>query len=505
MTRTDVDSLPDDPAELKRMMKDIISERELLEYRLDQLLHKRYGASREKHSPNQKTLFELGTEDVAGEPVEENEESETSPRPSRRNGRRRLPADLPRERVELELSEADRCCPDCGEVRQQIGWEVSEQVEYVPAKLYVIENARAKYACKICQEHVTIAPKPATPIDKGMAGPGLLAALVVGKYGDHLPLYRMEEILSRSGLCISRSTQSDWMRRVAELTRPIVDRMKQEVLNSPIIWTNDTTLPVLDPDRDSTKTGRLWVYLGDLNHRYAVFDYSPDRKGQRPREFLAGFAGYLQADAYSGYNELCERGPVTEVACWAHARRKFHEAKAVARVGATYAMDQIGQLYGLEKKAQKVDATRRRELRQKHALPRLEKFKTWLDQQAEELLPKSPLRAAVQYARNQWEALCRYTEHGDLTIDNNLSERTLRCVAVGRKNWLFAGSDRGGQTAATLFSLIATCKLRHVDPYHYLRDILTRLPQQDVTSVDDLLPDHWLTQHPEAKLVEHRR
>ena len=313
----------------------------------------------------------------------------------------------------------------------------------------------------------------------------------------------MEEILSRSGLTVSRSTQSDWMRQIAELCGPIVELMKQQVLESRIIWTDDTTVPVLDPQRKQTKTGRMWVYIGDLRHRYAVFDYTPDRKGSRPREFLSDYSGYLQADAYSGYDELCDRGPVTEVACWAHARRKFHEAKDSARVGATHALNVIGQLYGLERKAAKLDAVRRAELRQKHATTQLGKFKQWLDAQATEVTPKSPLAGAIRYARNHWDALCRYTDDGELSIDNNLSERTLRCVAVGRKNWMFAGSDRGGRTAATLFSLIATCKLLGVDPYHYLRGLLTELPgHRDAEDLSHLLPDRWLDSHPAAKLID---
>jgi hypothetical protein len=236
----------------------------------------------------------------------------------------------------------------------------------------VIEHARAKYACGDCEENVVTAPKPAAAIDKGLAAEGLLAAIAVGKYGDHLPLYRMEEILSRSGLMISGSTQCEWMRRIADLCRPEVNLMQQQILASRIIWTDDTTIPVLDPTRNQTKIGRMWVYIGDLRRRYAVFDYTPDRKGQRPREFLVSYQGYLQADAYSGYDQLCDFGDVTEVACWAHARRKFHEAKDSARVGAAHALNVIGQLYGLESKAAKVSAAKRQALRQKHAVKKLE-------------------------------------------------------------------------------------------------------------------------------------
>ena len=515
MTDTDVESLPDNPAELKSVIKQLAREvreqqlrQEQLEHRMAQLLKSKYGPRSERLDPDQKTLFELGSDDVAsGEPTAIDEqlsgESSQSMRPRTGHGRRRLPTDLPRERIEHVLPVEQLACPCCGKERTCIGWEMSEQVEYEPAKLFVIEHARAKYACRACEEQVVTAPKPAQPIDKGLAGPGLLAAIAVGKYGDHLPLYRMEEILNRSGLSISRSTQCDWMRRVAELFDPIVARMKQEVLASRIIWTDDTTVPVLDANREQTKTGRMWVYIGDVRHRYAVFDYTPDRKGARPREFLGGYEGYLQADAYSGYDELCDRGPVTEVACWAHARRKFHEAKDSARVGASHALNVIGQLYGLERKASKLDAARCRELRQKHATEQLGKFKHWLDEQSQSITPKSPLGAAIRYSRNHWTALCRYLEDGELSIDNNLSERTLRCVAVGRKNWMFLGNDRGGRTAATLMSLIASCKLLGVDPYRYLRSLLRELPSSSSDEIDHLLPDHWLAANPQAKLIDH--
>lgn len=234
----------------------------------------------------------------------------------------------------------------------------------------------------------------------------------------------MEEILSRSGLSVSRSTQCDWMRRIADLVEPIVSRMKTEILAGRIIWTDDTTIPVLDPTQSKTKTGRMWVYIGDLRHRYTVFDYTPDHKGARPGEFLGEYAGYLQADAYSGYDQLCDHGNVIEVACWAHARRKFHEAKDSARVGAAHALNVIGQLHGLERKASKLNAAARLERRQKHAVGKLEAFGSRLEEQSAEILPKSRLGKAITCARNQCAALCRYTEDGDLSIDNKLSEQT---------------------------------------------------------------------------------
>ena len=253
----------------------------------------------------------------------------------------------------------------------------------------------------------------------------------------------------------------------------------------------------------------MWVYIGDLRHRYALFDYTPDRKAIRPREFLEGYSGYLQADAYSGYNDLCDRGPVTEVGCWAHARRKFVEAKTTAPIGAKYAIDRIAELYGVEHRAEKLklEGKALATHRQAHALPRLESLMSWFETQKQELLPKSPLTQAINYALNQRVALMRYVEDGELSIDNNLSERTLRCVAIGRKNWLFAGNDEGGKTAAALMSLIASCKLVEVDPYRYLRDLFTALPTLSQSPSREaliaLLPDAYLATHPESRLIDH--
>ena len=509
MTDKDVDTLPDDPAQLKAMLKSVINdsnfEIDRLKYRLALLQKSRYGPRRERHADDHPTLFDLGSEDVPeGDVAIDESPAEDRPAKRRGHGRRKLPADLPRQRIEHELSEGERACPCCGERRQRIGWTTSTQVEYEPAKLYVIEHARAKYACHACEEQATVAEKPPQPIDKGLAAPGLLAAVAVGKYGDHLPLYRMEEILGRSGLTIGRSTQADWMRRLADLVEPLVARMGDLIRSGKIIWTDDTTIPVLDPARDATKTARMWVYIGDLRRRYAVFEYTPDRTGRRPREFLQDWRGYLQADAFSGYDALYVQDGVTEVACWAHARRKFFEAEQAAPVGSKQALKMIGGLYETERRAARVDDPSRLRIRRDEAAPRLAELRAWLDLQADLVLPKSPLGQAIRYALNHWDALCRYTEHAELSIDNNLSERTLRCVAIGRKNWMFAGSDRGGRTAAVLMSRIASCKLLNVDPYRYLRDVFARLPSARPGQLDSFLPDRWLANNPDGKAVERR-
>ncbi len=482
-----------------------------LQHQLQYLLRRLFGRSAEKIDPKQMQLFETllnqlappaptPTPEPAVEPVP------PSPLPATHgHGRRRLPSNLPRQKIIHDLPEDQKPCPCCGKVRHVIGQEVSEQLDYVPAKLTVIEHVRLKYACRACEEkaaeggpQIVTAEKPLSPIEKGLAAPGLLAYVMVSKYSDHLPLYRLEHILARHGIQISRSTMCGWAAQCAALLRPLYDRMIQEVLQSKVIHTDDTPVKVLDPALDRTRTGRFWVYVGDKPHPYTVFSYTPSRSRDGPREFLKGWSGYLQADAFGGYDGIYAGeagGRVTEVACWAHARRKFYDARNSDAAASTHALAHIRLLYDVEDEAKPLSALDRHRLRQEKSVPRLQQFKTWLEsQQAQRggaVLPKSPMGQAIVYALNQWDALCVYTTNGDLTIDNNASENALRRVALGRKNWLFCGSDNGGVTAAVLFSLIATCQRHHVDPFVYLRDVLTRIAATPVNQLDSLLPDRW--------------
>ncbi|MEM7505052.1 MAG: IS66 family transposase, partial [Pseudomonadota bacterium] len=426
MTDKDVTELPDDPAQLKNVIRQKLAEIRQLEHNLGLALKSQYGPRRERFDAAQSTLFDLGETPDPTSAEEAPAESATKRRKG--HGRRRLPQDLPRQRVEHDLPEAEKACPCCGKRRHRIGFDISERLEWKPAEQYVIEHARAKYACPECEENVSVAARFDEPIPRGLGAPGLYAGITVGKYGDHLPLYRLEEILSRGGMTISRSTQCDWMRDLAELSQPVVDRMAERIRQGEIIWTDDTTVPVLDRTQSKTKTGRFWVYIGDRDHRYAVFDYTPNRQRAGPETWLAGWQGYLQADAYVGYNRLVAGDGVTEVACWAHARRKFHEARDSARAAAGAALSRIGQLYRFEKRVGEDDPQARYEQRQKYAKPTLHKFRKWLDGQLPQHLPKSPLGVAMRYTLSNWQALNEYIENGRLTIDNNLSERTIRCV-----------------------------------------------------------------------------
>lgn len=308
----------------------------------------------------------------------------------------------------------------------------------------------------------------------------------------HLPLHRLEGIFERQGVDLSRSTLCDWVRDSATLVEPIVRAMGREVLASKVIHTDDT--PVRVQDRlhpGGTREGRLWVYIGDRDHPYTVFDYTPNRKRDGPAHFLDRYRGYLQADAFSGYDGIYAGGQVIEVACWAHARRKFYDAQTTDSQRAAAALAFIRQLYAVERQARDLGPEKRRELRQEHSRPVLERFRQWLDAQALAALPQSPMGQAIGYALGQWTALCRYLDDGDLAIDNNASERQLRAVAVGRKNWLFVGSDRGGRRAAIAYSLMATCKRHGVNPFAYLRDVLERVATHPSSGIAVLFPPNW--------------
>jgi transposase len=413
------------------------------------------------------------------------------PRPRPGHGRQRLPAALPRRRVEHALPEEQCTCAACGARLVKIGEETSEQLDYQPASLFVTEHVRFKYACQVCEESVVTSPLPAQPIDKGKPGPGLLAQVVTAKYADHLPLNRQVDIFARHGVDLSRQTLCDWVAATADLLDPIYEDLRTTVLKSHVIHTDDTTVPVQDPTRTQTRDGRLWVYVGDGEPADIVYDYTPTRSRAGPIEFLGAFRGFLQADAYAGYDALYATGRVIEVGCWAHARRYFWEAKATDAPRALTALSFIQALYRVEAEAKDLDADARRARRQAEAGPVLERFRPWLDEQVGVVLPKSPIGEAVTYARAQWTALTRYLEDGTLAIDNNAAERALRRVVTGRKNWLFCGSDVGGTRAAILYSVVATCKAHGIDPWAYLRDVLERIPTHPNRRRAELLPRAW--------------
>ena len=464
-----------------------------------------YGPRRERfvEDPRQQHLFEPETTPaLVPEPLVIPEHTVT-PRPG--HGRQPLPRHLPRQRIEHDLPEEQKRC-GCGRLKTQIGEDVSEQLEYIPASLFVREHVYPKYACPCCKDGVASSAPVAQPIEKGMPGAGLLAYVIVSKYHDSLPLYRQQDILARQGVELSRSTLCGWMRESAELLFPLYELFKQRVLSSHVLWTDDTPTPVLDPLQDKTRTGRFWAYLGDLLNPYTVYDFTLSRRRDGPAEFLKNFRGYLHADAYGGYDGiyLNSNNTIWEVACWAHARRKFFDARHTAAAHAPAMLALIGQLYAVEERARTLSVEDRHALRQAESVPVLDRIEGWLEERSLSALPKSLFGQAVGYARNQWQALRRYTADGRLSIDNNQSERTLRLQAIGRKNWLFLGSERGGQTAAVLFSVLASAKRHYVEPWSYLRDVLNQLAESP-TDLTPLLPDEWLKAHPEARLEYRKR
>ncbi len=510
---------PDDLATLKELVGEqngtivaLTREVEQLKHFVAQLQRRYFGPRAEKVDPNQLTLFEQPAAEDAKPSADETPAVDVKPHKRRGGGRKPLPKHLPREVVEHDLSEDEKTCPCCGDARTRIGADRSEQLEFVPAVLKVIEHVRHKYACRKCEEGVSVAPPPSKPIAKGLPGPGLLAALVVGKWLDHLPLYRLEDVFARSGVEIPRSTLCRWSMACAELFEPLYDLMAKRVKHSRVLHTDDTTVPVLDPNQSKTKTGRFWVYCGDGANPYSVYQFTPNRERAGPEGFLTEFEGYLHSDAFAGYDRLCSSGRVQQVLCWAHARRKFFEARTVQPEPAHTALAYVGRLYGIERQAQTLtehlDLRRQKdrdrwhaarcELRQQQSVSILAEFHDWLSGPHLDVLPKSPVGMAINYVHSRWESFTRYCDDGALSIDNNLSERMLRPCAVGRKNWLFAGNDRGGTAAAVHYTILASAKANGVEPFAYARDLLTVLPENP-TDLEALLPDRWLQTHPEAR------
>jgi transposase len=462
-----------------------------------------YGRRTEKlvEGEGQRHLFDLESSTTTAPLVEPTPELPRPTAPGRRR-RRELDLDkLPHYRHEHDLIEADKQCSGCGRAKDRIGQDESRVLEYVPAKLEVHVYVRPKYACRYCKDGVTSPPPPVRPIARGIAGPGLIAQIVVAKFGDHLPLYRQEDFFTRHGLHIARSTQCDWVQAAAELLRPLYERQKALVLRSPVLWTDDTPVTLLSSGQDGSRTGRFWTYIAN-EHPYSVYDFTESRARDGPASFLQGFKGYLHADAYGGYDQiyLGSNDSVREVACWAHARRKFFEAIHSSPRDAHQILEWIRQLYDVEERAREMSADARREVRASQAIPVLDRIEAYLAQLERRALPKSVLGKAVSYAQNQWQALRRYAEDGRLSIDNNVSERTLRHQAIGRKNWLFLGSEQAGPRAAILFTVLAGAKRHRIEPWTYLRELLLRLHDDD-PRLDDMLPDKWAANHPEAVLT----
>ena len=406
--------------------------------------------------------------------------------------RRALPDHLPRQTRRHEPKET--VCPQCqGELRK-LGEDVSEMLEYVPASFVVIRQVRPKLSCTKC-DCIVQAEAPSRPIERGLAGPGLLAHVLVSKYCDHQPLYRQAEIYARQGVELERSTMADWVGASSRLLAPLVEALRRYVTAAGKLHADDTPVPVLAPGQGKTKTGRLWTYVrddrpaGDAAAPAVWFSYSPDRKGEHPAQHLEKFRGTLQADAYAGFNQLYEDGRIHPAACWAHVRRHFYDLEqAHSSPVAREALQRIGALYGVEEEIRGKPPDQRRAVRQTQSKPLLDSLRQWFEAALSKLSRKSETTMAIRYALSRWDALARYIEDGHIEIDNNAAERSLRGVALGRKNYLFAGSDAGGERAAAIYSLIGSAKLNGLDPEAYLRQVLTRIADHPINRIQELLP-----------------
>jgi len=529
-----VNNLPEDSASLKAMLREVLAKLESVsadqqhEKRLAEQLRQRaddlylenlrlqqelerykkatYGPRADRLSMNQlaQMLLEFA-EALEQKPINLEDLREAEPetevrRVKRRTGRRALAnfENLPVNTYVYELSAEERPCPSCGVERKEIGSEKSWQIEYIPGHFERLEHVRKKYACPSCERagenpQIEVAAKAETAIEKGFAGPGLLAFIVTSKFADYLPLYRLEDIFERQGFEISRATQSVWCRDVADVVEPLYERMAERVRKSHVVATDDTVLPMLSPGQ--TQPARMWVYVGDETNPYNVFDFTLNRSREGPKEFLKDYTQVLLADAYGGYNGVVAGNAITRAGCWSHARRKFVEAEKSAPEIAREAVALMDALFAVERQTKDVAVAERLELRQKQSVPILAELHRKLLIWKEQLLPKHPMADAVNYTLGQWEELTVFTTDGAVPIDNNVSEREMKRVVLNRKNSLFVGNPRGGRTAAILASLTSSCRRHDMDPHLYFMQLLVNLPTWPARDLDAWLPDRWKQAH----------
>jgi transposase len=463
--------------------------------------HRQFGRSSEK-APGQGELFdeaELLAEEGAL-PAEEESISEKGPsKPDQKSrGRKPLPVELPRIRVEHDLTEAEKTCP-CGGQRTLIGEETSEQLDIIPAKIQVLVQVRKKYACKHCEEGIQLAPLPPQPIPKSNASAGLLAHIAIAKYQDALPLYRQEQILKRSGIELGRNTLAGWMLKCGVLVQPLINLLNDHCLSGDILQGDETPVQVLkEPGKSAQSQSYMWIRRGGLpDQKVVLYDYASSRSGRVAKQLFDGFRGYLQTDDYAGYHALGKTADITPLGCWAHARRKFVEAQKVAtpkgkkvKAGkAEMALNYIGKLYGIERKIKEEAPDVRYQIRQQESLPVLEQLRTWLDKTLHSVLPKGALGKALGYLSKNWNKLTVYIEDGRLSIDNNAAENAIRPFVIGRKNWLFSDTPKGANASAALYSLIETAKANELEPYAYLQRVFKELPAaQSLEDIEALLP-----------------
>jgi len=477
----------------------------MLQHQVEQLLRRVYGRRSEKLDPNQLMFEDLILESL-DQPMpqpppdfvaEQKVEKKTTRTVKRRHpGRIPIPEHLERVEIVLDIPEEQKVCPETGKPLKKIGEEVSEKLEYRPGKLIVNVYKRPKYGSpdSLAAGHVGVitAPMPDHPIERCKADVGLISHIIVSKFADHLPLYRQDGIFEREGVTIPRGTQTSWVLQTYEAIRPLEDELKGAVLESNILFTDDSIIPLQVKGNGRVKKARLWVYVrGGPGPPLCVYDFSRDRSKKRPLNFLGDYQGYIHADAYGGYDELFRKEGLIEVGCWVHARRKFDEAVSSRPQEATEIMAHIAQLYKLEAKWADMEPKDRSQQRQQHARPIIDDIFARIEELKPATLPSEPLRNAINYALNQREALCRYLDNGELKPDNNTAENAIRPLALGRKNWMFAGSERGARATALFLGLIQSCKACDVNPWGYLDDMLRRIMSHPINRLRELLPDQW--------------
>ena len=502
----DLTNLPADTEQLHRLVRDMAlslehrdGEIERLRLIVKQLQRSQFGRRSEQLDPDQ---LALGLEDIETD-IGEVEARQPAPKPipDEQPRRKVLPDHLPRHDVVLDALAGDAgggCCSGCGGTLHSIGESVSEMLDYVPAELRVIRIRRPKYACRTCGI-VVQTPAQERPITGGLATPALLAQVLVAKYCDHLPLYRQSQIFARHGVELARSTLAGWVGGACWWLKALHQKLCANVFASPYLFADDTPVPVLDPGRGRTKTGRFWVYARDERPwggqapPAVVYHFAPDRKAERPKAHLADFKGVVHVDGYTGFEQLTAKGTITLAACWAHTRRKFYDiAEADKAPLALEALRRIAELYALEARVRGQSPAHRLITRRAHSKPLIDRLHQWLNHQLPRLAGRSKLAEAMRYALSRWDGLTRFLDDGHIDLDTNPVERAIRPTALGRKNHLFAGSDGGGERWAVVSSFIETCKLNGVEPFAYLRDILTRMVEgHTINRLDELLPWNW--------------
>lgn len=505
-------NLPNDVNFLKELLRGSISanealqeENKALKHQLSLLRRSKYGPRTERFDEDQQRLS-LYEDDPPPNEEQEDEGSREKkskdaqkrrkkPKQSSRNPREH---NLPEQEIEIPVDEEKCNCPNCKSTLVKIGEEVTRQLEYTPAQFFVKRYVRDKLACKNCHETIVTADVPYQPIQKGMPGPGMLAHILTSKYADHLPLQRLKGIFKRSGLHLNANTMCDWIKSASTLLQSLFMVMLANILESQIVSTDSTGIVVRNGNKKGRVKGNIWAYLGDEDHPHVIFDYTASLSRDGPINFLKKYSGYVQADAHSVYDELFRENPVFEVGCMAHARRKFKQSLETERELAAYALETFQELYKIESESRKEGDSRDERLkrRKEEAVPILESFKKWLLKSQLKVLPKSPMGKAIAYTLKNWKALNRYTKNGIISIDNNHAERALRSIVIGRKNYMFAGSEAGAKSAVVIYSFVESCKRNDIDPFEYFRDIFIRMNTHPSNEIEKLLPSNW------KKLIE---